>query len=121
VLSGVEEHALLTGKAKALFESSPDAFHAQQQIAELLLELPVPVKESMVTQLTLAVVMQVNFQIEQGIDPLYISASSSAHTRNSVNYRNRYIDPRALQIARAALRDGAYSGMIRSFRYQGRP
>lgn len=116
----VSGHALLSKKVLALKSESPEAFSKQVSVAEMLLGVypPASTQVLVASRLSLAVVLQLNFQIEQGIDPLYVSASSSSHTRNSVQYRDRHIDPRAAQIvAQTQGLHGRYAGTMVSHRF----
>jgi hypothetical protein len=122
---GVEEHPILSAKAKALQLDDTEAFFAQAEVAESVLGIPATIPSGVdSSKLVLAVAMQVNFQIEQGLDPLILSSSSSSHARNSQVFRDRWIDPRAAVIARGAMGmiglAGRYSASLTSFRYEGR-
>lgn len=120
MLIDVGEHDLLSEKSKALRNTDPNGFAAQVRVAEILLGIPDPVPTTGTVDLGIAVVLQLNFQIAQGIDPLFISASTSQHTRNSVQYRDRFIDPRALALVTAvAGLGGRFSGKMTSQRYSG--
>jgi hypothetical protein len=122
-VTGVAAHPILSGKATALRDSNPLAFDAQVLMATLLLGFPekLPTKEETVEAMLLAAALQVNFQIEQGLDPLILEASSSGHTRNSATYRDRYLDPRAASIVRGVLGFGRnYTATLTSVRFQGR-
>lgn len=115
----VTDHPLLIPKVKELTTSDPEQFAAQVEVAEVLLALPATVPADPAgAQLHLAVAMQVNFQIQQGIDPLFIESSASSHSRNSVSYRDRFIDPRAAQIVATIITTlgGRYTERITSFR-----
>jgi hypothetical protein len=89
--------ALLTAKVTGLPQSQQDG---QQQTAEALLGLRSPAYSLTddVEKIVLALVHQMNFQVAQGVDPLFVSASASTHAKQSTVYRDRYINPVAKQL-----------------------
>lgn len=92
----IAAHPLLTAKAAAKVAGSDE----HQNLAEALLGLKAPIVTVAldVARVQLAVVMQVNFQIEQGVDALVYSYQSSAHSRQQVAQRDRIINPQAQAI-----------------------
>ena len=92
----VDAHALLTPKAAAKVAASDE----HQNLAEDLLGLQSPALTvaADVARIQRAIVEQINFQVEQGIDPLVESYASSSHSNQQVAYRDRVVSPRALAI-----------------------
>lgn len=92
-----DAHPLFSGKVKML---EPEEVDAHQLLAESLLRLRTPVlTEALeVSRIAMAIVLQVNFQVAQGIDPLFISADSSSHSKQSKVYRDRVINPQSASI-----------------------
>lgn len=98
---GIQDHDFLSKKSQS---EGSKSLENHQILAESLLGL----NESLFTadrdllEIRLAIVLQINFQVEQGIDPMYIKASSSGHSHQGVTYRDNWIDPRAMQIVERA-------------------
>lgn len=89
-----------TAKVKALGEPNTPVFQGEQMTAESLLGLGTPVYTTArdVERVALAIVEQLNYQVAQGVDPLFMSAASSAHSKQSDVYRDRFLSPRAVAI-----------------------
>jgi hypothetical protein len=77
VLYDVSGSSLLSDEAKVMASSDPAAFADENELVEALLELdtdplyvddPDPAKPQLETKITRAVVLQVNYQIELGIE-----------------------------------------------------
>lgn len=121
----VTEHSILSDKAKQLVLEDTLKFVANVEMAEALLGVPedVPTNAKVLARLQLAVGLQVNYQVQMGVDPLYIKSSGSQHAGNSVTYRDSYVDPRAQQIVAMALGlnglAARYGAKITSVRTQG--
>lgn len=98
LLYDIDDHPFLTGKSKAL---ESEVLHSQQLLAENLLGLSaydVFTDQADIDNATLAIAMQINFQVEQGLDPFVQKSASSGNSKQSVVYRDTYIDPRAADI-----------------------
>jgi hypothetical protein len=94
----LQSHPLLTEKVRRL---DGPTFEAQVATAEALLGLttiPVVRNTNKVPLVLLALAHQVNFQVEQGVDPFIAESTSSSHSQQSVVYRYEYLDPRAVAI-----------------------
>lgn len=93
-----QDHPLSSSYTKAL---TSEEFEQYVAIAEAVLGIvePVLTDESSVARLRLAIIIQVNFQTQFGLDP-YVKSSEgmSSQASSSVVWRDRYIDPRALAI-----------------------
>lgn len=100
IYSGVSTHPILTGKSKALAASDSAAFAAQQELAETLLGLTEPAVTNAFTlsRVQLAVALQINFQLEQGLDPLVEEVAQSKHSEQMIKYRDRIVNPQAASI-----------------------
>lgn len=123
MLYDVTAHPALSEKAKALLVRDAAAFAAQVLLAETQLGVPeAALAGRRGEQMALAVALQVDFQVETGIDPLYQAVAASSHTKQAVTYRDRTVDPRAQRLVDAARDDGtgvgAYTGELRSLRSQ---
>lgn len=92
-----DAHPLFSGKVKTL---EPEETDAHQLLAESLLRLRSPVLTDAldVSRIAMAIVLQMNFQVAQGIDPLFVSAESSSHTKQSKVYRDIIVNPQAASI-----------------------
>lgn len=100
MLYDVADHPLLSEKVKALDAPKIDSY---QVLSESLLELKPPVYtvDYDVERVQLAIVRQMNFLVEQGIDPYVVVSAQSSHTDQSVVYRDRWLDPVAVQLVEA--------------------
>ncbi len=85
VLYSVAGHPLVSPKAAAL---APAVFDAHNALAEaLLLLLPPPLTDpAAVARASLAVALQVNYQVAMGIDPFVVASVSSGHSGQSTQY-----------------------------------
>jgi hypothetical protein len=102
-----------------------DKFTMQQIIAESLLGATEPAftDSDAVTIAELAIVMQMNFQEAQGLDPFFTESVSSTQARQSVVFRDRMLNPVAValwvSIGTQTTLDqllAKYSGVLRSVR-----
>lgn len=89
---------LASAFTKALSEEDFAAYH---ELAEAVLGLTAPAltEVSDIARLRIAIMLQINFMSQFGLDP-YVKASEgmSSQAASSVVWRDRYIDPRALAI-----------------------
>lgn len=98
ILYDIDDHPFLTGKSKAL---EADVLHSYQLLAENLLGLSaydVFTAQADIDSAELAIAMQINFEVEQGLDPFVQKSASSGNSKQSVVYRDGYVDPRAAEI-----------------------
>lgn len=104
MLYDVATHPFLSSKSQQLGAR----FESHHRMAEALLGLRAPVvtAERDLEDMELAVAMQINFQAEQGLDPFVVESSSSSHTSQSVHYRDRAVDPRAVALVNEVDRRG---------------
>lgn len=119
-LIDVTSHPLLTGKVTVLVTANDGRFEAQQDLAEALLGLTsVYVARLTAEQLVrakLAVALQLNFQVEQGLDPFVVQSESSVQQGESRTYRPDAVHPQALAIINAIELSGDDGGsMVRAF------
>lgn len=106
VLYSVSGHAKLAPKTALLdTTANREKFLAEQRLAESLLrqyaalpQEPTSLTEDEVEDVRLGIVVQMNFQVEQGIDPLVASRVSSSHTKQAVEYRDRIVNPQAIAL-----------------------
>ena len=91
-------YALLSGKVLAL----GDKFAPNQLLAETLLGVsPAFVARltgDQVAQVVMAVALQLNFQVEQGLDPFILKSDSSQQQGESKTYQDNVIHPQAQAI-----------------------
>lgn len=93
----VAGHPLLSDKYAGLKDD--DQRHAHHVMAELLLRLlPPAYEDDEAVMLTMAVVQQINFQLQQEIEPEILKSKSNTHPGNTTAYRDRYLSPRAWAI-----------------------
>lgn len=96
-----QDHPVVSDYTKNLSE---DQFSAYLDMAEALFGLTDPAATNAIdiARIHLALVLQINFMSQYGLDP-YIKASEgmSSQASSSVVWRDRYIDPRALAIVNA--------------------
>lgn len=93
-----KDHALASDFVKRL---SDDTFEAQQVLAEMLLGLSTPVitDANVVERLQIAIIQQIDFQVQQGFDPLILeSMGVGSQATKSMTWRDRYINPRSAAI-----------------------
>lgn len=97
IYNPTQAHPLVSPKAANL---TAQAFELQLVTAETLLGIPEPASEDegVIERFKLALVHQVNFQVQQGLDPLIQESGGSQHSGNSAKYRDRVINPVAKQI-----------------------
>lgn len=120
----VAGHPALSGKAQVL---GGPMLEAQVLLAETLLGVSAPAytDAALLEKAILAIVLQVNFQMEEGIDPLIVKRMHSTHTSQTVEYWGRYIDPRALILWSSTLSvekvSGRFTGVITSLRRAPEP
>ena len=106
VLYDISAHPLLSERATS---QTPEKLEWLQFQAERLLGLTLPAygTEPNVSIATLAVVLQVNFQLAQGMDPLIEEAASSSHLKQSKVWRDRYLNPQAVALVESLPGQGA--------------
>jgi hypothetical protein len=115
-------HPMLTAKAAALGSPPGEKLAAHVLLAETLLGAhnhPLVTDADQLEVVRLFLAIQVNFQVEQGVDPFVAEKVYSSHTKQSVTYRDRIIDPRALALASQVWKEDAaakYDGRITSVR-----
>lgn len=101
MLMDITSHPLLTGKATAMSSDSAK-FEAQQSLAEALLNLTAEYIDRLsieqLARASMAVVLQVNFQLEQGLDPFVVSRASSTQQGEVHDYRGDAVHPQARAI-----------------------
>src|SRR5690349_31702 len=99
---------MMTAKVQALGQEKIDG---HQLLAETLLALRAPVvtDDSDLAKMKLAIVLQMNFQVEEGTDPLILSGVASTHSKQSKSFRDRWVDPRALAIVAEVIGEDADS------------
>ena len=109
-LYNVDAHPLISTKLATIKAASSDAFHAYQVMAETLLGLTAPpyTLADDLDKIGLAVVREMNFLVQQGIDPYIEVSTTSAHTAQATVWRDRYLDPVAVAIV--AMVAGQYLG-----------
>lgn len=75
---------------------------AQQEIAELLLNLTAPVytNANEVVGLTLAIAHQIDFQLEQGLTSEEMKSVGNSHSGLNTTYRDRWVSPVAWDIVK---------------------
>lgn len=117
-LVSVTGHPLLTNKVVVL---APEKFSAQHDLAEALLGLDSSfvgrLTTEQLTRVQLAVVLQLNFQVEQGLDPYTIQSKSSTQQGESVTYRPDAVHPQAKAIIDGTVLTNDTGGdMVRRFR-----
>ena len=95
--ASIAGHAMLTAKAVAL---SPSLLAQHQLLAESLLGLSPPAYTAAedVELAQLAIALQINFQLAQGLDPLFMKRVFDSHTRQSIEYLDRWVSPQAAGI-----------------------
>jgi hypothetical protein len=96
------DHPRLSAKGQAL---SPDALSAEVVLAETILGVHSAGPNAgtdEADEVTLAIVLQINFQLAQGIDPQIVE---SINTRDGTTqkFRDRYVDPKAAAIVERIL------------------
>ena len=106
ILYPVSQHALMTDRARALLTKNQEAFEAHNAMAEFLLSLNG-------TQFTgddaemaaISVALQVNFQIEQGLDPyIAINLNTGGQAQKGTTFRG-YKTPPVIHIQARRLAD----------------
>lgn len=100
-LLDVSTSALLSGKVLALDVSS-DKYKAQQDLAEAVLGLTSlflgKLTIDQTNQVIMAVALQLNFQVEQGLDPFVLKSDSSQQQGETKVYQNTVVHPQARAI-----------------------
>jgi hypothetical protein len=112
-------HPMLSPKAKAMLDTDEDQFRAQVEVAETYLALGTMPKltGSKATLIKHFLALQVNWQIQIGLDPLYIKTSSSSHTSQSTTYRDNLIVHPGVKLGLAsAIRSWGFQSVVRSVR-----
>jgi hypothetical protein len=110
VLYDVTAHPMLTAKVTALASGVQTG---NQLLAESLLGLvaPAATDPAQVDVIKLAIVLQMNFQVAQGVDPLIQVSAASSHSKESAVWRDRVLNPQALTLI-ASLPDTVSAGLV---------
>jgi hypothetical protein len=89
-------HPSLSGK----WPTDADKQEEQNALAEQLLDLrgPAYTDANAVEELTRAVVLQINFQLQHGIEPHVIRTANQSNPGVSTTYRDRYVNPEAMAL-----------------------
>ena len=115
MLFTVTSHPLLSGKVVALAGDSAK-FSAQQALAEAVLDLTADYAARLTTdqtaRVTMAVVLQMNFQVEQGLDPFVVSQESSVQQGETRTYTGHAVHPQARAIIDAIVIAGDEGGRM---------
>src|SRR5690242_2429966 len=97
LLYDITDHPLLSDAYTRL--ATDEAREANQVLAEMLLGLKAPAYAGEAAErLGYAVVIQINFQLQHGIEPAVLKSVSNTHPGNTTSYRDRYVDPMAWKI-----------------------
>ena len=97
VLYDITDHPLLSKKYTGL-ATDPER-QAQQIMAEMLLDLRAPAYTGdAALELAYAVVAQINFQLQHGLEPEVVKSVSNTHPGLTTSYRDRYVSPAAWAI-----------------------
>jgi hypothetical protein len=117
----ITEHPLLSGKVTALQggENGEEAFQAHEEMAEAYLQLATGElytgDRGVLVQHFLA--LQVNWQVEVGIDAHYLRSISSDHTKQSKVFKDvPIINPAVSAGFFALMRTWGYGRTVRSIR-----
>lgn len=105
-----QTHPLASEYVKRL---TPDAFAAQQVMAESLLGLSLPklTDADVVERLEIALIQQVDFQVQQGMDGLILEAMGvGSQATKSMKWRDRYLNPMSARIVASLGLGAATSG-----------
>lgn len=93
-LYSVDGHPMLGEKYNNLV--NPDEAVAHVVLAEMLLGLKAPVYTGEPAErLKFAIAIQVNFQLQQGVEPDVLKSVSNTHPGNTTQYRDRMVSPDA--------------------------
>lgn len=117
MLVDISASQLLSGKVSGLAAEKLDA---QQELAEALLDLTAEfvarLSAAQLPRVQMAVALQLNFQVEQGLDPFVMESTSSQTQGESVTYRADSIHPQAQAIVKAIeLVDDSSTQMVQAF------
>jgi hypothetical protein len=106
ILYPVHEHPLITSRAKELLISNQEAFEAHNAMAEYLLSLNgTQLVSDEADVAAIAVAMQVNFQIQQGLDPyIAINLNTGGQSQKGTTFRG-YKTPPVIHIQARRLAD----------------
>lgn len=117
----ITDHPLLSEKAQALAEgeNGEEALQAQIELAEVYLGLATGTlftgTQAVLIQHFLT--LQVNWQVELGIEPFYIRSISSTHSEQTTTYKDQPIIHPAVQLGfMALLKTWGYRRTVRSLR-----
>jgi hypothetical protein len=97
-----DDHPLLTDKWPS--DTQQDKRDVQKLLAEQLLGLkgPAYADADKVEDIITALVLQINFQLQHGIEPHVVRSANQSNPGNATNYRDRYVNPEAMAtLARA--------------------
>lgn len=98
-----QTHPLASARTRAV---TSEEFDANVTLAEILLGLhePALTGDSDVERLQMAIIQQINFQIQQGLDALIEESSGiSSQATKSVVWRDTYLNPRAMAIVQTVI------------------
>lgn len=106
ILYPVSEHALITPRAKEVLLKNQEAFEAHNAMAEYLLSLNDTLFVSNDAEMAaIAVALQVNFQIEQGLDPyIAINLNTGGQAQKGTTFRG-YKTPPVIHIQARRIAD----------------
>lgn len=88
----------VTGNARLSGKAPTDSAKLTElnALAEMLLSLKAPAYTGpQAEQLTEAVVEQINFMVQRGIEPTVVKSVSNTHPGNTTSYRDRFVSPDA--------------------------
>lgn len=96
-LYDITDNPLLEEKYKKLKD---DGVRLSNQIlAEMVLGLKAPLYTgSDAEEIVYAIVEQINYQLQKGVEPEVIKSVSNTHPGNTTTYRDRYLSPIAWRI-----------------------
>lgn len=117
MLIDITGSALISGKVAAL---PLEKRTAQHDLAEALLSLSAAFVERLsseqMARVKMAVVLQLNFQVEQGLDPFIVQSQSAAAQGEARTYRDNAMHPQAIAIVQAIeFSDDSSTQMVQRF------
>lgn len=108
-LVDISTDALRSPKVRQLQTADAPGFAAQQEVAEALLGVSAVFVGRLNAQQLLrashAVTLQMNLQVEQGLDPFVVASESAGQQAESVTYRDVSVHPQAIDIMNQILAD----------------
>ncbi len=120
MLVDISSNPLRSPKVLLLATAEATKYAAQQEVAEAMLGLSSTfvsgLATAQLTRVSHAVVLQLNMQVEQGLDPFIVQSESAAAQDESVTYRDVAIHPQAAAILSAVqVEAGKDSNMVEAF------